>query len=66
MPRTRPRPLSRYRHRPQPGPCLGPVQIPLQQRPVYESVLSWVSERLARRGSPRPLCKRLALLVTGW
>jgi hypothetical protein len=65
MPRTRPRPLSRYRHRPQPVPCLRPAQIPPQQRPLYESVLTWVSERLATRGYPRPLCKRLALLVTG-
>jgi hypothetical protein len=65
MPRTRPRPLSRYRHRPQSVPCLHPTQIPSQQRPLYESVLIWISERLATRGYPRPLCKRLALLVTG-
>ena len=65
MPRTRPRPLSRYRHSPQPVPCLRPTQDPPQQRPLYESVLTWISERLAQRGYPRPLCKRLALLVTG-
>src|SRR5262249_19229830 len=65
MPRTRPPPLPRYRHRPQPVPCLRPTQSPPQQRPLYESVLTWVSERLATRGYPRPLCKRLALLVTG-
>jgi hypothetical protein len=28
-------------------------------------VLTWISERLAQRGYPRPLCTRLALLVTG-
>ncbi|HEY2946885.1 MAG TPA: hypothetical protein VGJ53_00560 [Micromonosporaceae bacterium] len=65
MPRTRPRPRSRYRHRPQAVPCPAVTQDPPEARPLYESVLGWVSERLARRGYPRPLCKRLALLVTG-
>jgi hypothetical protein len=65
MPRTRPRPLSRYRHRPQEVRCVPLIQEPDQARPLYESVLTWVSERLAHRGYPRPLCKRLALLVTG-
>ena len=65
MPRTRPRPLSRYRHGPQAVPGLPLVQDPDRARPLYESVLTWVTERLAHRGYPRPLCKRLALLVTG-
>src|SRR5262249_46275335 len=64
-PRTRPRPLSRYRHRPRAVPCLPIAHDPQQARPLYESVLAWVSERLAQRGDPRPLCKRLALLATG-
>jgi hypothetical protein len=57
--------LARYRHRPHPVPCLPVAQDPQQARPLSESVLTWISERLAQRGYPRPLCKRLALLGTG-
>lgn len=33
--------------------------------PLYGTVLEWVQERLTRRGYPKPLCKRLALLLVG-
>src|SRR5262249_7128391 len=65
MPRTRPRPLSRYRHGLQVVPDLQVPRALGQSRPLEESVLTWIGERLAHRGYPRPLCKRLALLVTG-
>jgi hypothetical protein len=33
--------------------------------PLYESVLDWVTTKLGSVGCPRPLCKRLAVLICG-
>lgn len=38
---------------------------PGQETPLYETVLAWVEELLDPQGYARPLCKRLAVLVSG-
>jgi hypothetical protein len=34
-------------------------------RPFFEEVLDWVSTKLRPAGFPKPLCKRLAVIITG-
>ncbi len=44
---------------------LGPEIVPSSDRPFYDEVLGWVTARLRPVGLRRPLCKRLAVVVSG-
>lgn len=48
-----------------PRAVLGPLSTPATDTPLYETVLAWATACVRARGYPRPLCKRLAVLVTG-
>lgn len=39
--------------------------VPARDLPFYEEVLAWLSEKLQPVGLPRPLCKRLAVVIAG-
>jgi hypothetical protein len=39
--------------------------LPSSDLPFYEEVLDWVSTKLRPAGLPRPLCKRLAVIISG-
>lgn len=44
---------------------LDSVILPPTDRPFYAQVLDWVSTKLGPAGFPKPLCKRLALIIAG-
>ena len=46
-------------------PSLDPDIVPPSDLPLYEEVLAWVTTRLRPAGFPKPLCKRLAVIVSG-
>jgi hypothetical protein len=39
--------------------------FPSSDLPFYEEVLDWVNTKLRPAGFPKPLCKRLAVIITG-
>ncbi len=39
--------------------------VPPSDLPFYEEVLDWVSTKLRPAGFPKPLCKRLAVIISG-
>jgi hypothetical protein len=39
--------------------------VPSSELPFHEEVLDWVSAKLRPAGFPRPLCKRLAVIIAG-
>lgn len=46
-------------------PSLDQDIVPQSDLPLYEEVLGWVSTKLRPLGLPRPLCKRLAVIICG-
>jgi hypothetical protein len=48
------------------SPCCPPGTEPAHPKPLAETVLTWVCERLRDQGYSRPACKRIAFLITGF
>jgi hypothetical protein len=46
-------------------PKLNPDIVPASDLPLYQEVLDWVTTKLRPVGFPKPLCKRLAVIVSG-
>lgn len=46
-------------------PSLDTAIVPPSDLPLFEEVLDWVTVRLRPAGLPRPLCKRLAVIICG-
>jgi hypothetical protein len=45
--------------------CLGSEIVSSSDPPFYEEVLDWVTAKFRQVGLPRPLCKRLAIIISG-
>ncbi len=44
---------------------LNPDIVPPSDLPLYEEVLEWATTKLRPAGFPKPLCKRLAVIISG-
>jgi hypothetical protein len=44
---------------------MDPEIVPASEEPFYEVVLDWITAKLRSSGLPRPLGKRLAVMVAG-
>src|SRR3989304_655757 len=46
-------------------PTLDTEILPPSDLPFYQEVLHWVTTKLQPAGFPKPLCKRLAVIISG-